>query len=118
MNRLLYTTTIMLLLGSASSLASFITSEGDGTAGIDFIINQDDDTIDILRGAGNDYQFYAETSQGSGIPDDITLIKIDSGATGDFTILIDHPDPTIAGADDLIAAELEHPNGPTDTCTV
>ncbi|MFQ5807947.1 MAG: hypothetical protein ACE5I3_15995, partial [Phycisphaerae bacterium] len=49
-------------------------------------------TITILRGNGNAYAFYAETFQGSGEPGVINDITVDPGATGDFTLLIDHPD--------------------------
>ncbi len=57
--------------------------------------------VHILHGNGNDYKFLSETFLNSNIPADITFIEIDPNATGDFTILIDNPDPNIAGAVNL-----------------
>ncbi|MCA9245419.1 MAG: hypothetical protein KDA32_15805, partial [Phycisphaerales bacterium] len=49
-------------------------------------------TITILDGAGRDFHFFAKDANGVEGNGNIDRITIDPNATGDFTILIDHPD--------------------------
>lgn len=93
-------------------------SWGDGAVGTDFEFDLEAGILTVLVGNGNDYRFYSETEPNSNVPDDIVYVRIDPNVTGDFTILIDNPDPNIAGAVDLLGADLRHPNGPINTCTV
>ncbi|MCH8806496.1 MAG: hypothetical protein IH986_10455 [Planctomycetes bacterium] len=91
--------------------ADWITSWGDGTLGTEFDIIQGGPTIIILKGDGNTYKFYSETSQGSGVPGVINNITVDNEtASGDFTIWIQN-DPTGAGASNLEQMNLTYDNG-------
>ena len=103
--------TMLGALCVAVARGDVITSWGDGTLGTDFAINQGAGTITILTGGDKNYKFYSETFEGSGVPGVINNITVDAGAMGDFSILIDHPDPGEVGARDWGAADLRHANG-------
>jgi hypothetical protein len=100
--------TAMFLLGSLaiSVRGNWITSWGDGVENTDYIIWQNAATIEILRGDGNDYAFYAETYEGSGVEGVINNITVAVGATGDFTLTIANSDPAKPGASHWQAANL------------
>jgi hypothetical protein len=86
--------------------ANWITSWGDGDPADEWSIDQDQGTILILKGDGNDYKFYAETFQNSGVEGVINNITVAVGATGDFTLTIANSDPTKPGASHWQAANL------------
>ena len=92
--------------------ADWITEWNDNQLGVDYEIVQVAGTIRILRGGDEkNYKFYSETFEGSGVPGVINNITVDAGAMGDFSILIDHPDPGEFGALDWAAGDLRHANG-------
>jgi cytoskeletal protein CcmA (bactofilin family) len=96
----------------AVAQADHITEWGDGSDGTEFVLVQGTTpTIEILKGDGNTYKFYSETSQGNDTPGVISNITVDSGATGDFSILILHDDETTAGASDLKRMDLQYAGG-------
>jgi hypothetical protein len=71
-------------------------------------------TIEILQGGGN-YRFYATDTldpTGLGV---INYISIAAGATGDFTLTIDHPTAGVRGARQWNTADLRYAGG---TCTI
>jgi hypothetical protein len=100
-------------LGSAFSSADFITSWGAGTQGQEYDISQIAQTITILKGDGNVYKFFSETSNGSGVPGVINNVTVDSGASGNFTIWIqDDSTPNGApGASDVKQMNLSYGGG-------
>jgi hypothetical protein len=93
--------------------ADWITSWGNGTNGTEFLIVQGDPSITILKGDGNVYKFFSETSNGSGVPGVINNITVDSGASGNFTIWIqDDSTPNGApGASDVKQMNLSYGGG-------
>lgn len=99
---------VMFFVGSLtiSAWGNWITSWGDGDENTDYVIQQQYGTIEILRGNGNDYAFYAETYEGSGVAGVINNITVAVGATGDFTLLIANEDPAEVGASHWKAANL------------
>ena len=91
--------------------ADVITSWGDGDLGTDFSINQGAGEITILKGEANTYKFYSETVQFNGIPGVINNITVDPNASGDFSLLIDHPDAGKAGAENFREGDLTYSVG-------
>ena len=84
--------TVAIAIGAVSNAFSgWITSWGNGSDGTEFSILQQPGTITILKGDDNEYKFYSETSQGSGVEGVINNITVADGVTGNFTVLIDHP---------------------------
>ncbi len=106
-----------ILLGALGATVShaqyYIESWGAGTQGTEFNINTSLGTIEILKGDGNVYKFFAETSQGSGVPGVINNIFVNSNASGNFTIWIqDDSTPNGApGASDLKQMDLTYSGG-------
>ena len=100
-----------LVLSASFVNADWITEWGGNAVGADFEINQNLGTILIKKGDDNTYKFYSETFEFSGVPGVIEDITVDPGAMGDFSILIDHPDPGKFGALDWAAGDLRHANG-------
>lgn len=118
MKRNSFVTIIGAFVMAASAQADWISSWGQGTSNPpnpDFAIDQFAGTITILRGNGNAYKFYSETSLGSGSPGSINNITIDPGATGNCTLLIDSPNTGQAGALNWRAGNLTYAGG---ACTV
>jgi hypothetical protein len=83
--------------------------------GTDYDITQPSGVITIIRGDGNTYKFYSETSEGSGVPGVINNITVDPNASGNFTLLIDHPTGGERGAEHWKAGDLTYSGG---TCTI
>ena len=91
--------------------ADWITSWGPGTSSpTDFVIDQGLGTITIKRGNGNVFKFYSETVQFNGIPGVINNITVDGGASGDFSLLIQHENGGI-GASDWYKGDLTYDDG-------
>ena len=109
--------TIFIGLVASVAHANHIESWGQGSAGVDYAIDQFLGTVEILHGNGLEYKFYAETSEGSGVPGVINNITVAAGATGDFELLIDHPTSGKAGAAHWKAATLWR-EGDSDTWTL
>jgi hypothetical protein len=104
-----------LLIFHASAIAQTIVPWGDGAPGTDFIINDPAASITILRGLGQNYKFWAHDGSGTPGTGSINNITIAPGATGDFTLLIDHPTAGQPGALNWRAGDLRYPGG---TCTI
>jgi hypothetical protein len=90
---------VIVLLGIFGNCAhaNWITSWGDGDPADEWSIDQDQGTIIILKGDDNEYKFYSETYQNSGVEGVINNITVAAGATGNFTLLIANEDPSIPG---------------------
>lgn len=107
---------IWVLLGAFGvgvAAADWITEWGGNELGVDYDIVQATGTIRILKGDGNVYKFFSETSNGSGVPGVINNVTVDSGASGNFTIWIqDDSTPNGApGASDLKQMDLTYSGG-------
>lgn len=100
---------------SASLADNQITSWGAGSDGVDFVVDQQAREIHILRGLAQAYKFYAEDPPGTPGTGVINNITIDAGATGDFTLLIEHPTAGQPGALHWRAGSLTYANG---VCTI
>lgn len=109
MSREVLTLVVATLMASAAHGQIHSCNCGDGTASVDYEIIGD--TIRILQGNNNDYQFFARDPNNPSSPGDIANIIIASGATGNFTITIDSKQvtsPGMPGARNLGAANLRY----------
>ncbi|MFQ5806662.1 MAG: hypothetical protein ACE5I3_09450 [Phycisphaerae bacterium] len=106
---------LVLTLGCVlSANADVLESWGDGSQGTDWDWIPQENTLTILRGNGNDYRFWVHDGSedpGTGVIDNIT---VDIDATGDFSILIEHPDG-YAGALDWNEGDLRYAGGTSTT---
>jgi hypothetical protein len=104
---------VLLAFGSAAH-ADVLMSWGDGTLGTDYDWFLDN-TLVILRGNGNNYKFWVHDGSGEPGTGVINNITVHQDATGDFSILIEHPEG-YAGALDWNEGNLEYAGG-TSTVT-
>lgn len=83
----------VFLVGCAvGASADVLESWGDGTHGTDFTWFLDENRLIIHHGNDLNYRFWVHDgtlTPGTGVINNIT---VDPNATGDFTILIEHPD--------------------------
>jgi hypothetical protein len=95
--------------------ADVLESWGDGVWGTDFTWSEAEGRITIWHGNGLDYKFWVH--DGSEVPGTgvINNITVHQDATGDFSILIEHPEG-YAGALDWNEGDLTYGGG-TSTVT-
>jgi len=90
--------------------ADDLESWGDGSQGTEWDWIPQESRLTILRGDGNEYRFWVHDgtlTPGTGTIDNIV---VNGDATGDFTLLIKHPDGH-AGALDWEQGDLRYDNG-------
>lgn len=89
---------VVALVAVATTGAQTTVSWGDAVPGTDFLINDTLRTITILRGLNQNYKFWAHAGTGTPGTGVINNITIDANATGNFSLLIDHPTTGQPGA--------------------
>jgi len=94
----------------AATNADVLESWGDGASGTDFSWYPNENRLVVLHGNGLNYKFWFHDGSGepgTGVIDNIT---VDPSATGDFTLLIQHPDG-YAGALNWNEGDLRYAGG-------